>query len=134
MAPLAGWWLGRVIDGIDWRAGVRKGILWLLLMVPLFLVALKALAPTSTRRPFMDVTVNGLSNTAQWILALVAALVLVYFLYDRIVALGWGQSARAIVVSLSALLLVLHRQRLLPFQLHQLRLCDRADGLRPRHA
>ncbi len=106
MAPLAGWWLGRVIDGIDWRVGVRKGLLWLLLMVPLFLVALKALAPTSTRRPFMDVTVNGLSNTAQWLLALVAALVLIYFLYDRIVALGWVQSGRAIVVSLSALLLV----------------------------
>ena len=106
MAPLAGWWLGRVIDGIDWRAGLRSGILWLILMVPLFLVTLKALIPTSTRRPFMDVTVNGLSGTAQWILALIVALVLVYFLYDRIVALGWDQSARAIIVSLSALLLV----------------------------
>ncbi len=41
-------------------------------MVPLFLIALKALLPTSGRRPFVDVTVNGLSNTAQWILALVA--------------------------------------------------------------
>ncbi len=106
MAPLAGWWLGRVIDGIDWQAGVRKGLLWLLLMVPLFLIVLKALLPTSARRPFADVTVSGLSNSAQWILALVAALVLVYFLYDRIVALGWDQSARTVVVSLSALLLV----------------------------
>ena len=45
MAPLGGWWLGRVIDGIDWRAGLRKGMLWLMLMVPLFLVALKAVLP-----------------------------------------------------------------------------------------
>jgi len=106
MAPLAGWWLGRVMDGLDWRGGVRKGLLWLLLMVPLFLITLKALAPTSSHRPFADVTVTGLSDSAQWILALVIALVLVYFLYDRIVALGWDQSVRAIVVSLSALLLV----------------------------
>ncbi len=106
MAPLAGWWLGRVIDGVDWRAGLRKGIAWLLLMVPLFLVALKAVLPTSTRRPFADVTVGGLSNTAQWLLGLIAALVLIYFIYDRIVALGWDQSWRTIVVSLSALLLI----------------------------
>ncbi len=106
MAPLAGWWLGRVIDGIDWRAGMRKGLLWLMLMVPLFLVALKAVLPTSTRKPFVDVTVAGMSNTLQWILGLVAALVLIYFIYDRIVALGWDQSGRAIVVSLSALLLI----------------------------
>ena len=106
MTPLAGWWLGRVIDGIGWRAGSRKGLLWLLFMVPLLLITLKALAPTSTRRPFTDVTVNGLSNSAQWVLALVAALVVVYFLYDRIVALGWDQSVRAIVVSLSALLFI----------------------------
>ncbi len=106
MAPLAGWWLGRVIDGINWETGVAKGLLWLLLMVPLFLIVLKALMPTSTRRPFTDITVNGLSYTAQWILALIAALVLIYFLYDRIVALGWDQSARAVIVSLSALLLI----------------------------
>ncbi len=106
MAPLAGWWLGRVIDGIDWRTGWRKGIAWLLLMVPLFLVAMKAVLPTSARRPFTDVTVGGLSNTAQWLLGLVTALVLIYFIYDRFVALGWDQSVRAIVVSLAAILLV----------------------------
>jgi hypothetical protein len=106
MAPLAGWWLGRVIDGVDWRAGLRRGILWLILMVPLFLVALKAVLPTSTRRPFVDVSVTGLSNTAQWLLALITALVLIYFIYDRVMALGWDQSVRAVVISLSSLLLV----------------------------
>lgn len=106
MAPLGGWWLGKVIDGIDWAQGRRRGIFWLIGMVPLFLVALKALLPTSARRPFMDVTVNGLSNSAQWLLALVLALVLIYFIYDRVAALGWGQSWRAAVVSLSAILLV----------------------------
>ncbi len=107
MAPLGGWWLGRVLDGIDWRTARQRGIFWLMALVPLFLIALKAILPTSTRRPFTDVTVGGLSNTMQWLLALVVALVLIYFIYDRFVALGARRSLAAIAVSLAALLLVL---------------------------
>ena len=107
MAPLAGWWLGKVFDGIDWAEGRKRGIFWLMGMTPLFLIALKALLPTSARRPFSDMTVNGLSNSAQWLLALVVALVLVYFIYDRFVALGWRQGLRAVTVSLAAILVVL---------------------------
>jgi uncharacterized protein (TIGR03663 family) len=105
MAPLAGWWLGRVIDGIDWRGKVNS-LAAIMLMVPLFLVALKAILPTSTDRPFSNVSVDGLSNTAQWLLGLLLALVLIYFLYDRFVAVGGAQAVRAVVVSLAALLLV----------------------------
>ncbi|HSN75681.1 MAG TPA: flippase activity-associated protein Agl23, partial [Anaerolineae bacterium] len=76
MAPLAGWWLGKVFDGINWTEGRRRGIFWLIGMTPLFLIALKALLPTSTRRPFSGVTVGDLSNSAQWLLALVVMLVL----------------------------------------------------------
>ncbi len=107
MAPLGGWWLGRVLDGIDWRAARQRGIFGLMALVPLFLIALKAILPTSTRRPFTDVTVGGLSNTLQWLLALVVALVLIYFIYDRFVALGVRRSLAAIAVSLAVLLLVL---------------------------
>jgi DNA-binding beta-propeller fold protein YncE len=106
LAPLGGWWLGRVIDGLDWRRARERGVFWLMGMVPLVLLTLKALLPTSTRRPFVDVTVSGLSNSAQWLLALVVGLALVYFLYDRIAALGAGQSLRAVAVSLTALLAV----------------------------
>jgi len=105
MAPLGGWWLGKVIDGINWGDARRRSILALMGMVPLFLVALKALFPTSTRRPFVDVTVSGLSNSVQWVLALVIALVLIYFIYDRIVILGGKQSLRVVAVSLAAILL-----------------------------
>jgi uncharacterized protein (TIGR03663 family) len=105
MAPLAGWWMGRVIDGVDWRAR-WKSLAAIMLMVPLFLVALKAILPTSTNRPFSNVSVDGLSNTAQWLLGLILALVLIYFLYDRFVAVGAGQAARAVVVSLAGLLLI----------------------------
>ncbi len=65
MALLGGWWLGKVIDGIDWAEARSQGIFWLMGMTPLFLMALKAMLPTSTRRPFADVTVNGLSNYAR---------------------------------------------------------------------
>ena len=106
MSVLGGWWLGKVIDGIDWRAGRKRGIFWLMGMVPLFLVVLKALLPTSTKRPFADVSVNGLSNSAQWLMALVVGLVLIYFIYDRIVALGGRQGLRIIATSLAAMLFV----------------------------
>jgi DNA-binding beta-propeller fold protein YncE len=106
MALLGGWWLGGVVGGIDWRAGRERGLLWLMGMVPLFLIVLKALLPTPGRQPFTDVTVSGLSNSAQWLLALVVGLVLLYFLYERVVALGWRQSLRAVAVSLAALLAV----------------------------
>ena len=105
MAPLAGWWLGRLIDGIDWHGKV-KSLAAIMLMVPLLLVALKAILPTSTNRPFSNVSVDGLSNTAQWLLGLIFALVLIYFLYDRFVAVGGGQAVRAVAVSLTALLFV----------------------------
>ena len=97
-------------------------------------MVLKAILPTPTRRPFADVTVNGLSNTVQWILALVVALVLIYFIYDRVVALGWRQSLRVRRRQLAAILAVLTVAVSYRFVVHQLRLRHRADGLCPRHA
>ena len=106
MIPLGGWWLGRVIEGIDWQSGRRRGLFLLMGMAPLFLIALKALLPTSTRRPFADVTVNGLSNSIQWLVALALTLVLIYFIYDRVAALGIRQSLRGTAAVLAALLAV----------------------------
>ncbi|OQA45970.1 MAG: Serine/threonine-protein kinase PknD [Chloroflexi bacterium ADurb.Bin325] len=107
MAPLGGWWLGRIIDRIDWRGARRRNIFWLMALTPLFLIALKALLPPAEERPFAGVSVNQLSATAQWLLALVVTLALIYFLYDRVTALGVRESLRTVAVSLAALLLVL---------------------------
>jgi predicted membrane-bound mannosyltransferase/DNA-binding beta-propeller fold protein YncE len=106
MAPLAGWWLGRIISGVDWPEARRRGIFWLMALIPLFLIALKALLPPADKRPFKDVTVIGLSATAQWLLALVVLLVLVYFIYDRVAALGVRRSLAAFVISLAGILFV----------------------------
>ena len=101
---LGGLWFGRLYDGIDWRTVRKGGGFWLMLMTPLFLLALKAIFPVAGKKPFADVTVNGLSNTVQWILALLVALALIYFIYDRVVALGWRQSLRVVTVTLLGIL------------------------------
>ncbi len=104
MALLGGLWLGRLIEGIHWRE-IRPGkVVALMGLVTLFLVALRAFFLTTSRRPFADVTVNGLSLAAQWVLALVAALVLIYFIYDRVAGLGWGQSIRIVGLTLVTIL------------------------------
>ena len=104
MALLGGWWLGRVIEGIDWGVVRVRGGYWLLGLVPLLLVVLKAVFPIPAKRPFVDETVTGLSNTAQWMLALVVGMVLAYLGYGLIVRLGWRLSRRLIVVALAGLL------------------------------
>jgi uncharacterized protein (TIGR03663 family) len=106
MGMLGGWALGKLICAVDWRRARRQGIFWLMAMTPLFLVALKAILPTTTRRPFADMSISGLSVTLQWALALVFGLVLLYFIYDRIVVLGWRTALQAIALSLVGLLAV----------------------------
>ena len=106
MSLLGGLWLGRLIDGIDWRAARARGGLWLALLAPLFLLALKAVFPVAGKKPFVDVTVNGLGNTVQWLLALIVALALIYLIYDRVILLGWRQSLRMIALTFVGLLAV----------------------------
>lgn len=105
MALLGGWWWGPVLERVDWAALRQRGGFWLMGMIPLALLTLKALLPTADRRPFMGVAVNQLSASAQWLLALVVGMALVYFLYDRVVALGARLSLVATASSLSLLLL-----------------------------
>jgi hypothetical protein len=57
----------------------------------------------SSSRTFTNVTVDGLSNSAQWILALLTTRA-GYFIYDRVAAIGWGQSLRLVALSMVAVL------------------------------
>ena len=131
---LGGLWFGRLYDGIDWRTVRKSGGFWLMVMTPLFLLALKAIFPVAGKKPFADVTVNGLSNTVQWILALLVALALIYFIYDRVVALGWRQSLRVVTVTLLGILALFTVSVSYRFAFINLRLRHRGDGLCPRHA
>jgi uncharacterized protein (TIGR03663 family) len=101
MCLAGGWWLGTVVERVDWRAFWRRGD-WLIvvLMVPL-LAALAALVRT---RPFQDRTIEGLGDTGQWIAALLVALVVLYLFIRQIQKSGWRQSRRVIGLTLTALL------------------------------
>ena len=107
MALLGGWWLGRVIESIDWGAVRARGGFWLLAGVPVFFFVLKAIFPAPDRRPFAGLTTAALSNTAQWLLALIVGVALVWLGYPRIADLGWRLSRRLIVVALAGVLAVL---------------------------
>jgi hypothetical protein len=85
--------------GIDWTA--RPRVFWLMAMVPAVLIALRpSCKPPPVGASWMYH--HGLSTTLQWVLALIFGLVLLYFIYDRISALGWVQAC-ALSLSLIAL-------------------------------
>ncbi len=104
MALLGGLWFGRLFDGIVWSEARRRGGWWLMVMTPLALLAIKAVFPVAEKKPFVDVTINGLSNTVQWLVALVVALALIYLIYDRVIVLGGRQSIRIVALTLLGLL------------------------------
>jgi uncharacterized protein (TIGR03663 family) len=106
MILLGALWLGRLIVGIRWREIQVGRAIVLMALVPLLLVAVRAFLLSSSNQPFANVTVNGLSNSAQWVLALAATLVLIYFIYDRVVAIGLGQSVRLMALSVVAVLAI----------------------------
>jgi len=84
MCILGGWTVGEVIERVSWRKVLERGTLWLALIVPVLVFALSALYRT---RPFQGDTVDALSDTMQWIVALVMALALIYLMY-RVIARG----------------------------------------------
>jgi uncharacterized protein (TIGR03663 family) len=104
MILLGALWLGRLIESIKWRE-IRPGRAIVLMgLLPLFLIVLRAFLVSSAAQPFANVTLTGLTNSAQWILALVATLVLIYFIYDRLVDIGWRQGIRLVALSMVAVL------------------------------
>jgi hypothetical protein len=101
MCIAGGWWLGQVVERVDWRAAWRQGGVGIaVLMVPL-LAALLALV---RGQPFQDRTIEGLSATSQWLAAAIigaSAVILIAWLANR---LGWVQARRVIGLTLVAIL------------------------------
>jgi uncharacterized protein (TIGR03663 family) len=104
MILLGALWLGRLIESIRWREIRAARAVILMALIPIFLIVLRAFLLSSSAQPFANVTLAGLTNSAQWILALVATLVLIYFIYDRVADVGWRQGVRLIALSLVAVL------------------------------
>jgi uncharacterized protein (TIGR03663 family) len=106
MAMLGGWWLGKLVDRIDWNPFKETGGWWLVGLLPVFLMSLKAVLPSGAGRPFASTTLAGLTDSTQWVLALVATLVVAYFLADRVSQMGSRLSWQVAGVTLSGILLV----------------------------
>ena len=101
MCIAGGWWLGTVVERVDWRAFWRRGDWWIAVLIVPLLAALRALW---TSKPFQDRTIAGLSDTGQWLAAILVALVVIYLIVRQVQKSGWRQSRRVIGLTLTALL------------------------------
>ncbi len=97
MTLMGGWWAGRMLSHLDWRAWRQQGGLWLLLSLPVVIFSLIAIIRT---RPFASVTISGLSDSLQWLTALLMLLVLAWFI------VGWARNLGARRVGETLFLLV----------------------------
>ncbi|MBC8446898.1 MAG: TIGR03663 family protein, partial [Chloroflexi bacterium] len=101
MSILGGWLVGRVIEGADWRRLRQSGALWLMLLFPLLIFAVVSLYRT---RPFQGNTIGALSDTMQWIFALVIGLGLITLIYRIVARSSLRAALRAGFLTLAALL------------------------------
>jgi len=100
MCIAGGWTLGRLVQRIDWR-GLGWRAVWIALLVAL---ALAGLLGWARSRPFQGRELAQLSETGQWLAALlvmVGALALLVWLLWRH---GWRQGLRMVGLTLIALL------------------------------
>lgn len=101
MSILGGWLVGRVIEGADWRRLWESGAFWLALLCPLLVFAVVSLYRT---RPFQGSTVDALSDTTQWLFALVFSLGLLYLIARLVARSGPRAALRIGFLTLVALL------------------------------
>lgn len=101
MCIAGGWWLGQVVERVDWQAVRSRGGAWLAVLTVPLLAALLALVRS---QPFRDRTVEGLSQTSQWLAALLIAAVALYLMVRVARRLGWPQARRVLGLALTALL------------------------------
>lgn len=101
MCLAGGWWLGQVVERIDWSAVRQRGGLWVaVLVVPL----LAALVSLLNSKPFQDRTIESLSETTQWLAALAAVIVVAALLIRQGKRLGWRDTLRVAGLTLVLLL------------------------------
>ncbi|MCB0247776.1 MAG: TIGR03663 family protein [Anaerolineae bacterium] len=77
MCIAGGYWLGTVVERVEWRTAWRRGALWAGLLTVVFIAALMGVLRS---QPFQDRSLAGLSNTSQWLAALVVGGVTIFLL------------------------------------------------------
>lgn len=106
MILLTGWFLGRVADGVDWGAFSRRHgwALWGLILVFLFSTAATLGAWLGPNRPFAGRELPQLQATAQFLTALVTALLSGYGIARLAADWPWDQLARTGVLAFFTIL------------------------------
>lgn len=95
LALAAGWFGGRILDGLAWEKVRQQG--WkLLLLVPLFLIAgIQLIRPYLIgRAPFQGLTQIQLEQTNAWLAALMVAVGALFVIVRIVRAIRWGQFVR----------------------------------------
>jgi hypothetical protein len=95
LALAAGWFGGRILDGLAWEKVRQQG--WkLFLLVPLFLIAgIQLIRPYLIgRAPFQGLTQIQLEQTNAWLAALVVAAGALFVIIRIVRAIRWGQFVR----------------------------------------
>ena len=93
MSLLAGRWVDAVLGGVDGRDLWRRGMPYVLVGVPLLGMALYVLLVT---QPFRGKSLEQLSDSMEWLLALLVAALLLYLLVKTVRRLGSGGALQAL--------------------------------------
>jgi uncharacterized protein (TIGR03663 family) len=100
MAIAGGWTLGRLVQRIDWR-GLGWRTVWIVLLVTVLLAALLGLARS---QPFQGRALGQLSQTGQWLAALIVAVIVVGVLVWLFQRIDTRHGLRVVGLTLLALL------------------------------
>jgi uncharacterized protein (TIGR03663 family) len=104
MCVLGGWWLGRLVQGVDWRSSIVARNVGLMAMGPALLFLLFTLLSQS---PAFDRGTAAVATTMQWFVALFLFAALGYVTYRWINRSDWRQAARLVTLGFVALLALL---------------------------
>lgn len=105
MCIFGGWWIGRVLHGIDWSEARRTRAVWAILLAPIVLLLLILFF-----RAIPDAS-RDLDAAAGWMRAILTgalAIAAAYFLIRWILAAGWRLGGKLVGVGLLALLFLLN--------------------------
>ncbi len=105
-----GWYVGRVMDGIEWKKVKIGGWLLMAVIVPIFAIALVQMGLpyfTGTDKPFQGSTQAELESTGQWLAAFFAIVVTGYFIVRAALVMNMGQMTRLVFSSLTLMLVLI---------------------------
>ncbi len=101
MSILAGWWLAWKLKAIPWRRVWDQGGVWVLLASPIWLVVFYEVL---RQKPFQGKSLEALSQTMAALMGAVVLILLGWFLYRKMKAVGWTLSGRLVLLSLLGVL------------------------------